>query len=153
MQKGSPGVWQIVLVLLALGTLAGLFGAGKRAGVEARNKSVEIGLEYEEVSRLAQVSQQPIEAVLQKFKDQGVTSIIVSEDLLASLEPAEQAHATRITQPDGSYKTYARMDTFETLKRVKEALIARNIPLLYTPQSTPANGATVFGLPPVYMVF
>ncbi len=71
MQKGSPGVWQVVLVLLALGTLAGLFGAGKRVSVEARNKSVEIGLEYEEVSRLAQVSQQPIEIVLQKFQGSG----------------------------------------------------------------------------------
>lgn len=150
MQKGSPGVWQVMLVLLALGTLAGLVGAGKRAGVEAHNKRVEIGLEYEEVSRLAQVSQQPIEVVLQKFKEQGVTSIIVSEDLLASLEPTEQAHAERLTQRDGSYLTYVRIDTPATLTRVKQALIARNIPLLYMPQNTPFNGSTIFGLPLAY---
>ena len=147
MHKGQKSVWQIMLVLLALGTLAGLIGAGKRAGVEARNKSVEIGLEYEEVSRLAQVSQRPIDEVLQAFKAQGITSIIVSEDLLASLEPTEQARAARINPFNGSYYTYVRLDTPDTLQRIRQALAARNIPVLPANQHTPTTGSTVFDVP------
>ena len=145
-QKGLQSVWQIMRVLLALGILAGVIGAGKRASVESRNKFVEIGLEYEEVSRLAQVSQQPIADVLQKFKAQGVTSIIVSEDLLASLEPTEQAHATRITPPHGLAYTYVRLDTIETLTRISESLAARNIPMTPIAQSAQAGGV-IFDVP------
>lgn len=148
MQKNARMLRQILFALIALGTLAGLVGAVRRVNVEARNKNVEIGLEYEEVSRLAQVSQQPLGAVLAQFKNQGVSSLIVNEDLLATLEQSGQAQATRAAQPDGTYVTYVRLDSPATLKRIREALDARGIAIQeFVVGSKTGNGSTVFVAP------
>ena len=110
MQKGSQAVWQMIRVIGGSWECwPGFVGAGKRAGVEARNKTVEIGLEYEEVSRLAQVSQTRLfEVVLAKFKDQGVTSLIVSEDLLAGpgADGTGACHPQIHAGQHGAYYTY-----------------------------------------------
>ena len=122
MHKGSRTLWRLLLVLIGVGTLSGLVAVVKRAAVEARNKDVEIGLEYDEVARLAQVSQRPLGETLAQFKNQGVTSLIFNEDLLATLEQTGQAQAARVTQSDGSYVTYVRLDSAATLARIHDAL-------------------------------
>ena len=148
MHKGSRTPWRLLLILIAVGTLAGLIAVAKRAGVEARNKDVEIGLEYDEVARLAQVSQQTPGKTLLQFRNQGVTSLIFNEDLLATLEQNDQAKAERVTQPDGSYITYVRLDSPATLARIHDALDTRGITTqAFTVGSKISTGSTVFVAP------
>ncbi len=148
MHKGSRTLWRLLLILISLGTLAGLVAVLKRANVEARNKNVEIGLEYDEVARLAQVSQRPLGEVLAQFKNQGVSSLIFNEDLLAGLEQSGQAQAARVTQSDGAYITYVRLDSPLSLARVRDALNVRGIPLqAFTIGSKLNTGGTVFVAP------
>ena len=150
MQKSSRMMRQILFALIALGTIAGVVGAYRRLTIEARNKNVEIGLEYDEAARLAQVSQQPLGVVLAQFKNQGVTSLILNEDLLASLEQSGQAQATRASQADGSYITYVRLDSSATLRRVRDALDARGIAAAeFAVGSRTDSGSTVFVAPDV----
>lgn len=148
MHKSSRTLWRLLLILISVGTLAGLVAVLKRAVVEARNKNVEIGLEYDEVARLAQVSQLPLGEVLAQFKNQGVSSLIFNEDLLAGLEQSGQAQAARVTQSDGSYITYVRLDSPVTLARVRDALNARGIPIqAFTIGSKLNTSGTVFVAP------
>ena len=147
MQKSSRiVVGQVLLIMIVLGTLAGLFAASKRAGLEARNKGVEIGLEFEEVARLSQVAQTPLRDVLLKFRGEGVTSLIFNEDLLATLEQTGQAHTTRISPPHDftSSYTFVNLDSAKTLQRVRDALTARGIPTVPVATNSHPKGVTVF---------
>ncbi|HXG24467.1 MAG TPA: DUF5693 family protein, partial [Chthonomonadales bacterium] len=77
---------RVLYLLIAIGTLAGLYGAALRYRVEARNRRVEIALDFAEVARLADVTHQPIETLLSRtFKPAGVTSVAITEDTLDSL--------------------------------------------------------------------
>lgn len=76
----------MVLLLLVVGVVAGLFAAGKRWRVESHNRRVEIGVEWAEVQELAQLTQKPATQILTQFKAQGVSTLILSEETLATLE-------------------------------------------------------------------
>ena len=147
MQKGSRiVVGQVLLIMIVLGTLAGLFAASKRASLEARNKGVEIGLEFDEVARLSQVAQTPLRNVLLKFREEGVTSLIFNEDLLATLEQTGQAHTTRISPSHDfapSY-TFVNLESVQTLQRVRDALTARGIQIVPVASNSHPKGVTVF---------
>ena len=79
-----PG--SILAAALLIGTLAGLVAARYRLHAENANRRVEIGLEWDEVSRLAQFTHQPIESVLARFKKIAVTSLVIQEDTFTTLE-------------------------------------------------------------------
>lgn len=82
----QPTVNRVLYLLIAIGTLAGLYGAALRYRVEARNRRVEIALDFAEVARLADITHQPIETLLSRtFKPAGVTSVAITEDTLDSL--------------------------------------------------------------------
>lgn len=83
----QPTVNRILCLFIAIGTLAGLYGAALRYRVEARNRRVEIALDYAEVARLADVTRQSVETLLTRtFKPAGATSVAVMEDTLESLQ-------------------------------------------------------------------
>ena len=86
MQNRPPGIRLALIVLIAIGTLAGLFAAYRRFHVEESNRRVEIALEWQEVSLLAQTSNQPVAHVLESFQQQHVTTLVVSEDTITTLE-------------------------------------------------------------------
>jgi len=75
-------------VLVALGVLAGLYGAARRHRVEMRNRAVEIALDIEELREIALAQRLPLAEVLARVKASGATSVLVAEDTLGALEDA-----------------------------------------------------------------
>lgn len=148
MDKSSRYITLILVGLIALGTLAGLAAARLRWRVEARNRLVEIGLEWPEVTTLAQMSHQPLTRVLARLKEQHATSLIIAEDTLLALEQAGAIHPNRITRPDGSFSTIVQVDSLETLQRIRTALQIRGIPEMIrrADSSVLPDGTTAFGL-------
>ena len=149
MQRKLRGAWLAIAVLIALGAAAGLVGAKLRYHVEARNRRVEIGVEWPEVSLLAQMSQQPIQGVLKQFKNQNVTTLIIPEDTLGTLELAGAARPVRVTARDGRFGTRVTVDSDVTFHRIHAALRSRGIEMKAADAAVtvPAQGATLFVLP------
>lgn len=117
----------ILLAALIVGSLSGLIAAKYRLHVEGANKRVELGMEWDEVTRLAQFSHQPVDAVLARFKQADVTSLVIQEDTFTTLEQAGMVHPVRVQQPDGHYVT--RLDGVGALlySRIRSELRSRGI--------------------------
>ncbi len=149
MQRKLRGVALVIALLIGLGAAAGLWGAKLRYHVEARNRRVEIGVEWPEVSLLAQMSQQPIQQVLKQFKEQNVTSLIIPEDTLGTLELAGAARPVRVTAPDGRFGTRVTVDSNVTFQRIYAALKSHGIAIKAAESAAPypLPGATLFILP------
>ena len=149
MQEKLRGVALAIAVLIGVAVAAGLVGAKLRYHAEARNRRVEIGVEWPEVSLLAQMSQQPILSVLAQFKEQNVTSLIIPEDTLGTLEVAGAAHPVRVTAPDGRFGTRVTVDSDVTYERIRAALTSHGIAMKNAEAAAafPAPGATLFVLP------
>lgn len=149
MQSKVRGVALAIAVLIGLGVAAGLWGAKLRYHVEARNRRVEIGIEWPEVALLAQMSQQPILRVLRQFQAQNVTSLIITEDTLGTLEQAGAARPVRVTAPDGRFGTRVTVDSDVTFQRIRAALHSHGIASksAASTASFPEPGATLFVLP------
>ncbi|HZT42922.1 MAG TPA: DUF5693 family protein [Chthonomonadaceae bacterium] len=140
-----PLLTRIVAALIVLGTLAGVAATYRRWHVEVRNRSIEIGLEWPEVSTLAQISRQPVGVVLARLKAEHVTSLIIAEDTALALEEAGAIHPQRVTWPDGRFSTSVQVDSPITLQRIRAALAARGIPELPSAAgSPPPAGSTEF---------
>jgi hypothetical protein len=123
---------RILYLLIAIGTLAGLYGAALRYRAESRNRRVEIALDFTEVARLADIAHQPIRTLLSDtFKPAGVTSVAIIEDTLDSLQ-AEGA--IRIEQRSG--ETVVSIFREGLARRIEEGLRARGI----TPLSNILSG-------------
>ncbi len=112
----------VLYVLIALGALAGLYGAWKRYEVEGLNKRVELALEYAEVKTLADMTGQPVRDVLKRLGDAGVTSVAVTEETLAGLESHGELRATA-----DSSGTTVYASTPQVLDRVRTALISKGV--------------------------
>ncbi|HLV79734.1 MAG TPA: DUF5693 family protein [Chthonomonadaceae bacterium] len=139
---------RILTALIVVGTLSGLGAAYRRWHVEVRNRSVEIGLEWPEVSTLSQISRQPVGAVLERLKAEHVTSLLIAEDTALALEEAGALHPQRIPWPDGRFSTAVTVDGPVTLQRIRTALAARGIAELTAPAgSLPPAGTTQFSAP------
>ena len=149
MQRKLRGVALAIAALIGLGAAAGLWGAKLRGHVEARNRRVEIGVEWPEASLLAQMSQQPIQGVLKQFKEQNVTALIIPEDTLGTLELAGAARPVRVTARDGRFGTRVTVDSDVTFHRIHAALLSRGIDMktANAADTVPAQGATLFVLP------
>src|SRR5580658_10888816 len=94
-----PG--SILVAALVIGTVAGLIAAKYRLHAEGANRRVEIGLEWDEVSRLAQFTHQPVVEVLKQFKKIDVTSLVIQEDTFTTLEQNGLIHPVRTLMPNG----------------------------------------------------
>ncbi len=123
-------VWRlprIVLVLIFLGTIAGIFAAYKRLHVESRNRRVEIGIEWNEISQLAQISNQPVGEVLKKFRTEGVSTLIINEDTFITLEQSGVVFTQRNTTPDGISSNSVFLESDNTFNRIRAALKDRGL--------------------------
>lgn len=116
-------ITSVLFVLIALGVLAGLFAASKRYSVEQKNRRVELALEFTEVKQLAQLSGQPFDSVLKRFKDAGATSLAVTEDTLISLETQGDLQVQQWSGV-GATITVSRPEVFE---RLREGLKAKGL--------------------------
>ncbi len=73
------------MVLIALGLLGGLVSAGHRWQAEARNRRVELAVDYGDAQALANTTRRQVDDVLQQLKGAGITTVAVTEDTLGIL--------------------------------------------------------------------
>ena len=75
----------LLVVLIALGLLGGLVSAAHRWKAEARNRRVELVVDYSDAQALANTTRRQIDDVLTQLKASGITTVAVTEDSLATL--------------------------------------------------------------------
>lgn len=141
--RRQPTRWFLWLLVL-LAAAAALTAASVRWHVESRNRSVEITLDYQEVRRLAAASGEPIERVLQRFRDVGVTSVALTEETVADLEDNRRIEVVPSSRPGASF-FFIHQGNFQ---RVLQNLKARThfemrIPAGLDPRTTQDAGLRV----------
>lgn len=149
MQTSLRGISGILTGLIVIGVLAGLAAAAKRFHVESHNRRVEIALEWQEVTQLAQATGQPVSAILSRFQAQGVSALVLQEDTLTTLEQAGALRIERRDQPDGSITSYVALASPRTFLRIKEALQAHDINFNTRASTSPSVAPTVFMTPSI----
>ena len=75
----------LLAVLIALGLLGGLVSAAHRWQAEARNRRVELVVDYGDAQALANTTRRQVDDVLTQLRAAGVTTVAVTEDTLATL--------------------------------------------------------------------
>ncbi len=123
----SPGMRLALVSLIAIGTIAGLFSAYKRFHVEAGNRRVEIALEWQEVSLLAQTAHRPVEDVLAQFKKSRATTLVLLEDTLNSLEQSGYLHPNRSEMKSSVSNCIVDVPDSEMFERIYAALKLRGL--------------------------
>ncbi len=76
---------KILLALLTLVLLVCLFVIAGRFGVESKNKTYDIVLDYNEIEAMAQQSDEDISWWLSKYKDMGITKVGLTEESIITL--------------------------------------------------------------------
>ncbi|MCW3096269.1 MAG: hypothetical protein JWL77_1887 [Chthonomonadaceae bacterium] len=147
MQKSLRGISGILTVLIVLGVFAGLVAAAKRFRVESHNRRVEIALEWQEVTQLAQATGRPVPELLTAFRTQGVSTLVLQEETLTTLEQSGALHPNQREQANGVIATYLPMASPELFQRIKAALEARNIKFSASAIAPRAITPTVFQTP------
>jgi hypothetical protein len=127
MRKSLQGMSLILAVMIAVGTLAGLVAVAKRYSAEMRNRRIEVGVEYVELDTLAQASGQTLPGILERFKGEHVSAVILGEDTLLTLEQTGAIHPGRIALPDGTSRQAVQVYSVATLGRVQQALALRGL--------------------------
>lgn len=75
----------LLVVLIALGLLGGLVSATHRWSAEARNRRVELVIDYGDAQALANTTSRQVDDVLTQLRSAGITTVAVTEDTPASL--------------------------------------------------------------------
>ena len=75
----------ILFLLLALGLLGGLISASHRWKAEARNRRVELVVDYGDAQALANTTRQQTDDVLRQLRAAGITTVAITEDTLGTL--------------------------------------------------------------------
>ncbi len=75
----------LLFTLLALGVVAGLISADGRWKAEARNRRVELIVDYSDAQALANTTRRQIEDVLPQLRTAGITTVALTEDTLGTL--------------------------------------------------------------------
>ena len=75
----------LLVILIALGLLGGLISAAHRWKAEARNRRVELVIDYSDAQALANTTRRQVDDVLASLKASGITTVAVTEDSLATL--------------------------------------------------------------------
>jgi len=120
--------------LISLGALAGLYGAWKRYQVEGLNRRVELALEYAEVKNLADLTGQPIQAVLARFKAASITSLAITEDTINGLEAQGELRPEKLYN-----QTTVLVSSPSLLERIERAFVAKSLPSLVVQTSEAAQ--------------
>ncbi len=144
MQTSLRGISGVLTGLMVLGVLAGLVATAKRFRVEAHNRRVEIALEWQEVSQLAQSTHTPVLDILHEYKLQGVSTLVLQEDTLTTLEQSGAVRLERIEQANEPVTTYVTVASPELLQRIAAALEARNVTVTNSNQTPNAVAPTIF---------
>ena len=129
-------VRRIAYVLIGIGVLVGVYASFRRFKVERNNRRVELVMEYVEIKNLAQLAGQPIEVVLGRFKNAGLTSVSLTEETLTTLE---QAGGIRVDQAIDPYSVSVASP--EILVWIKQGLLSRGFKITEDAQS---KDSTVF---------
>jgi len=79
----KPNVF--LFFLIALGLLGGLVSAGHRWQAEARNRRVELAVDYGDAQALANTTRRQVDDVLQQLRAAGITTVAITEDTLGTL--------------------------------------------------------------------
>ena len=149
-------------ILIAIGALAGLYGAWLRYRVEARNHRVELAMDLADIKNLSTVSGLTVSDTIARLKRAGITSVSITEDTLAFLEQNGDLHPKHrgkyyevtIPNPDLGVKSPP------LIQRIYRGLSDRGIPVSiskngfinrgpavwFTPELRVLNSAT--GAPP-----
>ncbi len=140
----------VIAALILIGTLCGLYDAKSRLHAEMGNRRVELALEWPEVQSLTEAGRQPIAQTLLRVKAAGITTLVITEDTLASLETSGEIRTQRITHEDGSYGTLVTVASFQTMERIHRASIDRDLTMVdMSPgDAQPPAGATEFQVEP-----
>jgi len=149
MPNSKSGVVPALALLIAISTLAGLVAAYKRFHVEASNRRMEIALEWQEITTLAQASFHTIPDVLETFKKQHVTTVVIAEDTITTLEQSGAVRAIRASfgaTSTGSAPTLTMVvvDTKADLERIDAALTIRGMAPTVVTRLPPGDTKTVF---------
>lgn len=75
----------ILYLLIALGLLGGLVSVAHRWKAEARNRRVELVVDYGDAQALANTTRRQIDDVLQQLQRAGITTVAITEDTLSTL--------------------------------------------------------------------
>jgi hypothetical protein len=75
----------LLVALIGLGLLGGLVSAAHRWKAEARNRRVELVIDYSDAQALANTTRRQVDDVLTALKASGITTVAVTEDSLATL--------------------------------------------------------------------
>ncbi len=140
-------VMKLELLLVLAGIAAGCYAIAHRFHVEMANRRVEIGLEFPEVSSLAQFSNMPVLNVVRMLASQDVSALIIPEDTPASLETTGAVRPMMVDVPHGT-ATRAVVADERTLQRIVRSLRDRSIALTRMKLPISANaippGTTLF---------
>ena len=74
-----------LVLIVAFSTAAAAIAAAQRVQVEEANRGVEIAVDYTQVREIARREQAGLDQVLHRFKEAGVTSLLIKEQLPADL--------------------------------------------------------------------
>ena len=128
----------ILSLLIALGLLGGLASAGHRWQAEARNRRVELVVDYSDAQALANTTRRQIDDVLQQLRASGITTVAVTEDTLGTLN----ANGVVTYQRDGDETVLTFAPGFPTERpRVVQMLRHKAPGLVVTPEG--ADGLRV----------
>ncbi|MDF2635498.1 MAG: hypothetical protein K0R78_2372 [Pelosinus sp.] len=76
---------KILLLCIVIGLMAALTIVWQRHNVEEKSTTIEMVMEYEDIVELAQLEGAPVDHVMERMKDAGVTSLAVYETTLEKL--------------------------------------------------------------------
>ncbi|MGI4791751.1 MAG: DUF5693 family protein [Janthinobacterium lividum] len=105
-QKSLP-VNLLFIALIALGLIGSLISASHRWKAEARNRRVELVIDYGDAQALANTTSRQIDDVLTQLKVAGITTVAVTEDSLGTLNTngvvtyARNGNSTQLTFAPG----------------------------------------------------
>jgi len=85
--KSANYINYLLIFILIMALLASGYLAKQRMSLEQANRHVEVSIESQEVERLARYSQYSERDVLRKFKQTGVSGILLKEQIISDLEP------------------------------------------------------------------
>lgn len=147
MPRTRSAVAPALAVLIVAGVLAGLFATFRRAQVETRNRRVEIGMEFSDADTLAETSGIPLHTLLEDYKAQGLSALIITEDTLANLEPTGIARPRSTQGVATGHEAVVTLDGAATLNRVRLALQDHGAPIYDSPGKCPTPWLTEFVAP------
>ena len=78
----------LLYFLIALGLAGGLISAAHRWKAEARNRRVELVVDYGDAQALANTTRRQVDEVLQQLGAAGITTVAITEDTLGTLNAA-----------------------------------------------------------------